>query len=247
MTGVASPATSEKTIKAFGRLAGAVFLLCFLQSCATNPTDRFERLNRSSFQFNESLDQAIVLPIARNYAAVIPGPVATGVTNFFDNLFYLNTALNNFLQGKVGQSVSDLGRILVNTTFGLGGLLDVATHLRLEKHEEDLGQTLAVWGVPAGAYLYLPLAGPYNLRSLSDIPMRGALNPLFYTHASVAIPMIVLNFVNRRANLIERTDIRDSSALDTYIFTREAFQQQREFQIYDGAPPADNFDELFDL
>lgn len=236
-----------------------ILALALLSSCATtrqpdsdepgiaqtNP-DPLEPMNRKFFTFNETLDKYIMKPVAQGYADVAPNVFRTGVTNFFNNLAYLNVVLNSFLQGKVEDGFSDSFRFITNSTLGIGGLVDVATPMGLESHTEDTGQTLAVWGAGQGSYLYLPVFGPNTVRNLPNFATSYYLNPLTYVSGTILFPVYALNVINRRANLLEATNIRDEAAVDKYTFTREAWLQQRRYLIYDGNPPVEGFDEMFD-
>jgi phospholipid-binding lipoprotein MlaA len=148
----------------FARLIAALFLAAIATGCATTGTttnkDPWEGMNRGTYAFNDALDRAILKPVAKGYDYVLPGFAKEGVNNFFANLDDIPTGLNNILQGKLGAGASDLGRFVVNSIFGIFGLWDIASPLGMEKHEEDFGQTLAVWGVNSGPYLVLPLFGP---------------------------------------------------------------------------------------
>ena len=150
-------------------LLAVLLAAALLTGCATTETidgeinpDPYEDTNRSMYRFNDYLDRNIMTPIAENYVKATPEPVRNSITNFFDNLEYLNVILHSFLQGKLGQALSDVTRFVVNSSIGLGGLFDVATDMGLEEHDEDLGQTLAVWGMDQGAYLYLPFPRPVH-------------------------------------------------------------------------------------
>jgi phospholipid-binding lipoprotein MlaA len=215
------------------------------QKGAASP-DPVEPMNRVFYDFNEGLDQHLIKPIAEGYVKITPEPIRSSVTNFFDNLAYLNVILNSFLQGKFDQGFSDTGRFLMNSTLGLAGLFDVATPAGMPRHNEDLGQTLASWGVSRGTYLYLPVQGPDTARNLPNIATKLALNPLTYITGAVLFPITALNVINIRANLLDATNIRDEAAVDPYSFTREAFLQQREYLIHDGNPPTEGYDDIFD-
>lgn len=209
--------------------------------------DPYEHANRSFYSLDDTLDRAILKPVAETYADVTPRPVRTGVTNFFDNLTYLNVILNTFLQGKMKQGVQDTARFVFNSTMGIGGLLDVATDMGFPKHEEDLGQTLAVWGFDSGAYLYIPLVkGPSTVRDTPDIGTSILLNPLTYVSSIVLWPVSALNVINKRANLLDDTTIRDEAAVDPYSFTREAYIQRREYLIHDGNLPTEGYEDIFE-
>jgi phospholipid-binding lipoprotein MlaA len=214
-----------------------VLLLCGCATTRDNP-DPWEPLNRKTYAFNDALDQAVMKPLAQGYQKVTPQFVQTGVNNFFDNLEDVGTSLNNFLQGKPRQGLSDAGRFLANTIFGVAGLWDVATPLGLEKHYEDFGQTLGVWGIAEGPYLVLPLLGPSTAR---DAPAK-AVDPAWY-YADYVDPERLywglwgLDKVRIRANLLKAESILDAAALDKYTFTRDAWLQRRRSQVYDGNPP----------
>ena len=218
--------------------------------CASAPTtksdaanDPYEGFNRKAYGFNDTLDKNFFEPVARGYAKVTPDPVRTGVTNFFDNVNYINVIANDLLQGKAGQFASDTGRFVVNSTVGIGGLFDPATHIGMPTHDEDLGQTFGTWGAGEGAYLVIPILGPNSFRDLPNTASSILLNPLTWVNSVVTIPIGVLSAVNTRANLLEASNIRDQAALDPYTFVREAYRQQREYKIYDGNPPGDGFED----
>jgi len=224
------------------RLAAFLLAAAALGGCATtnggNSDDPWENFNRKTFAFNEKLDQAVLKPVAQGYVKVVPGFAREGVNNFFDNLEDVGTSLNNFLQGKPGQGFSDAGRFVVNTVFGVFGLWDVATPLGIEKHYEDFGQTLGVWGVHPGPYLVLPLLGPSTLRYA---PAK-VVDPSWY-YSNYVDPQSVywglwgLEKVRTRANLLKAESVLDQAALDKYSFIRDAWLQRRQSQVYDGHPP----------
>ncbi len=227
-----------------GRRCCVALLLLWLAGCATaaNHYDPLEKFNRVSDGFNTVIDKLTLAPTARGYGRVTPGPIRTIVSNFFDNSVYLNVVLNDFLQGKVRQGSEDLGRFLINSTLGVGGLFDPATSIGFTKHDEDLGQTLAVWGVPQGGYIVYPFFGPNSYRNTPDFVTATATDILFwlslYAAPAVTIPLTVLKAIDKRYRLIAAANLRDDMALDSYVFTREAWRQHREFLIYDGAPPS---------
>ncbi len=229
-------------------LLAIALMLGTLSGCATtaNDGDPIEGLNRVFYDINDGIDNNFIKPVAVGYTKVTPAPIRKGVTNFFDNLTYLNVIFNDLLQGKIGQGIADSGRFIVNTTLGVAGLFDVATGMGLEVHDEDLGQTFGVWGASEGAYLNLPLRGSNTVRDAPDMFTSSYLNPLFYMNAVVTIPLAILDGINTRANLLEASNIRDEAALDPYVFTREAYRQQRTHLIYDGNPPTDEFDDFME-
>lgn len=209
--------------------------------------DPLEPANRVFFNVNETLDRAMLKPVAKGYARITPALVRTGITNFFNNLGYLNVILNDVLQGKFEQGVNDALRFIFNSTLGIGGWFDVAgDYMGLPAHEEDFGQTLAVWGLDKGFYFYLPLFGPNTLRDSADFIPRTFLNPFFYASGPFLLPLNAVNAINTRANLLEASNIRDEAALDPYAFTREAYLQQREFLIHDGNPPLSDYEDIFE-
>ena len=224
-----------------GRLA--VFLLvALLAGCATtgerDPKDPWEGFNRKSFAFNEKLDAAVLKPVATGYVKVVPAFAREGVNNFFDNLEDVGTGLNNFLQGKPREGASDLGRFAVNTLLGVFGLWDIATPLGLEKHYEDFGQTLGVWGVRSGPYLVIPLLGPSTAR---DAPAK-VVDPSWYYSGAIDNNTIYwslwgLDKVRIRANLFQSEKLLDEAALDKYTFLRDAWLQRRRSMVFDGNPP----------
>lgn len=227
---------------AWTRLVPAAVLALLLGGCATSggssAADPWEGFNRKTFAFNEKLDEAVLKPVAEGYVKAVPAPAREGVNNFFDNLEDVGTGLNNFLQGKPREGASDLGRFLVNTVFGVFGLWDVATPLGLEKHYEDFGQTLGVWGVQPGPYLVLPLLGPSTAR---DAPAR-AVDPSWYYSEAVNPESLYwglwgLDKVRIRANLFKAEGVLQQAALDKYNFVRDAWLQRRRSQVYDGSPP----------
>lgn len=233
------------------RLLAATAVLLTVAGCASNDAakssgDPYENMNRKFYNFNDTLDKNFVEPVAKKYAQYTPDPVRNGITNFFDNTGYLNTIANDLLQGKLTQTASDSGRFLVNSTIGIGGLFDPATSMGLKQHNEDLGQTFGKWGAKEGAYLMLPLMGPSSFRDVGSPVMDMFLNPLTYFASVVTIPAGVVSAVNTRANLLDATRIRDQAALDPYTFVREAWRQQREYDIYDGNPPGDGYEDYIE-
>jgi phospholipid-binding lipoprotein MlaA len=229
-------------LQRIARLALALVLAALATGCATtgrgetSAKDPWEGLNRGTFALNEGLD-VVLKPVAKGYDFVMPGFAKEGVNNFFANLDDIPTGLNNMLQGKPGQGFADLGRFVVNTTLGVFGLWDVATPMGLEKHEEDFGQTLAVWGVNSGPYLVLPLFGPSNLR---DGPARVVTPSWFYGEwfgDGASWGLFGLDVVRTRANLLQSEGVLDAAALDKYSFIRDAWTQRRRRATFDGSPP----------
>lgn len=211
---------------------------------ADSQDDPFEVVNRPVYQANDLLDQYVGGPVSQVYIEFTPEPLRSTVSNFFDNVTYLNVVLNDFLQGKGEQGLADSGRFLINSTFGALGLFDVATPLGLKRHDEDFGQTLAVWGIGQGSYFILPFLGPKTARDLPDIGVSAVTNILFYVSNPVVAPVAILGFIDQRSRFDQAIQIRNEMAVEPYLFTREAYIQHRNFLIYDGDPPIDD-DDLF--
>ncbi len=224
-------------------LLGIVFALT---GCATNgdPRDPLEPLNRGIYQFNDTVDQAVFKPVAKGYKAVLPNPVRTGVGNFFSNIDDALIAVNNLLQFKFSQAASDVARLIANTTFGIGGLFDVATSFGLEKHNEDFGQTLGYWGIGDGPFLMLPLLGPSNVRDTVGLVAYYKLDPVLnLNHIPTRNTLGALRVLDRRARLLDAEKVLDEAALDPYTFLRDAYIQQRRSLIHDGNPPREQLED----
>ncbi|MDX8382356.1 MAG: VacJ family lipoprotein [Ghiorsea sp.] len=222
----------------------SLFLGFILVGCATaeNEYDPLEPMNRKVDSFNTGLDEAITRPISKGYVKVVPQEARSSVTNFFANLQEPNTILNAVLQGKVTQGATDTVRFLINSTLGIGGLFDVAKTFGLERHKEDFGQTLAVWGADQGAYIVYPFLGPSSVRKTPGTVMSYFLDGATYLYL-VASPQVVLaawalKLTDDRANIEDFVKLRDQMALDAYVFVREGWRQSRIYNIYDGHPPA---------
>lgn len=228
-------------------LAALAFLL-LAAGCATtkgsDPRDPWEPMNRATFEFNDTADRAVLKPLAEGYVKAVPGFAREGVQNFFENIADVGTGLNNILQGKGGNGASDLGRFVVNSTLGIFGLWDVATPMGLEKHSEDFGQTLGVWGMQSGPYFVIPLLGPSTLR---DAPARAADPSWYYSglldNNTLYWSLWGIDQLRTRANLLKGESVLDQAALDRYIFVRDAWLQRRRSQVYDGRPPREKEEE----
>lgn len=222
----------------------SIFVIFQLSGCATikvvenegqaNVTDPYEDFNRTMHGFNDGLDSYIFKPIVDGYKWVTPDLLETGVSNVFLNLKGINVVLNDFLQGKLQQGAADTGRFLLNSTVGLGGIFDVATYAGLEQNDEDFGQTLAVWGVPTGPYLVLPLLGPSTFRGVPGAVFDTAANPISYLAWPVAAPIAAMAGIDRRATADSSLQFIDDAAVDSYVFTREAYLQHRDYLATDG-------------
>ena len=232
------------------RLAAIALAGCsVLAGCATlpsgkpDPSDRFERVNRTIFKFNTAIDHAVLRPIARTYVRVTPRPVRIGINNFVTNLGYPVTLVNSFLQGRLNDGMTDTARLLVNSTIGIGGIFDPASGMGLERHEQDFGLTLGHWGVHSGPYLMLPLLGPSTVRDgVGLVPDYLLLHEietvkLFKYNPYVEWSLFSITIINRRAQLLDEDPILDRS-YDPYAFLRGAYLQRREYLIHgaDASP-----------
>lgn len=200
------------------------------QQVEVNSVDPYEGFNRKMYAFNDVVDGYIAKPMADAYKFITPQFVQTGVFNFFNNLKNINVVLNDVLQAKFQQSAYDSGRFMINTTVGLAGLFDVAKEFGLEQNDEDFEQTLAVWGVPQGSYLVLPVLGPATARGIPGAIFDTAANPITY----IGAPVQLLAMLNARANAEGALKFIDEAALDPYVFTRESFLQWRKSLAMDG-------------
>ena len=225
------------------RTAALLCLTAAMVGCASipagaerSPQDPWEPFNRSVFEFNEGLDAYLLKPVVAGYRFVLPEFVRDGIYNFFSNYNDIYTALFNLLQGKPGFAFNDFMRVVVNTTMGLGGLLDLATPGGLEKHKEDWGQTLGVWGVPSGPYVVLPFFGPSNLRDTFGTVADLESDYLFSYVKDIGLRNSItgLRVVNARNTYYEAGDLLDGAAIDKYSFMRDAYIQRRSYQINEG-------------
>lgn len=251
-----SAGIDKNRMKIIRAVAPLLALLALLSGCATTGqpsgdrpdrpaaesneggNDPFEPFNRAVYTFNDKLDRYALKPAARGYRAVVPRPVRRGVSNFFSNLREPISLANNALQGKFGDAAGNLARFMMNTTFGLFGLFDVATALEMDRRDEDFGQTLAVWGVAEGPYLVLPFFGPSNVRDGAGLYADTSLYPPTHLHdESTRWTVYFAEAVDTRARLLEAGDILEQAAgRDPYVFVREAYRQRRRSLI--GGPDA---------
>jgi phospholipid-binding lipoprotein MlaA len=203
-----------------------------------NPRDPLESLNRSVFGFNDGVDRAVVKPVATVYQGVTPSWMRKGVGNFFNNLQDVWSAVNNALQGR-GQDTSDsVSRVVINSTMGLGGVLDVASDLNIDRHSANFGLTLGRWGMKPGPYVVLPLLGPSSVRQVAALPIdwKGSLVNQVSDDAT-RYGLNVLNIVDTRAIYLNAGDVVDGAALDKYAFMRDSYLQRLRNKDYDGNPP----------
>ena len=217
--------------------------LAFVTSgCATanktDPRDPWESWNRGVQGFNDKLDDYFMKPISKGYQWVTPSFVDRGVTNFFSNVDDINVVINDMLQAKFLQSGSDVGRLLLNTTVGVGGFVDVASMVDLPKHNEDWDQTFGSWGIPSGPYLVMPFIGPSTPRGVIGAAGDSASNPINWVNpAAIPYGAGALRTIDMRADMLSATKIADEASVDRYEFIRNAYFQQRNYQIFDGNPP----------
>lgn len=209
--------------------------------------DPFEPINRFNFGVHRIGDRFVLRPVALVYQTITPAPMRRGVGNFFSNLAMPVVIVNDLLQGKFQAAVDDTGRFIVNSTLGLLGFIDVASHAGMERPNEDFGQTLGSYGVTPGPYLFIPFIGPTTFRDGVGTVVDAVMHPLFwYGNSSRRDKMGILYAVDTRAGLLSLDGNIDNAA-DPYLFIREAYLQRREFLIHDGEPPDDDFYDLFDL
>jgi phospholipid-binding lipoprotein MlaA len=239
----------SSTRHALPRLAATALLLLTLSACATTQTadsrDPFEPINRVSYAVNDGLDRALVKPAAKVYKTVMPQFVQTGVSNVFSNAKYPVTLVNNALQGKFGAAANDAGRFLLNSTVGLGGLLDPATAAGLDRNDEDFGQTFGVWGIGPGPYFVIPLFGPTTLRDGFGSIADDFAEPRSYLKDSrTRWSLWAVDKFETRVRLLDADTVLERSG-DPYAFVRSAYLQRREFQVRDGNMPAEDLEAEF--
>jgi phospholipid-binding lipoprotein MlaA len=218
-------------------LAVAVALLA---GCATGPSreDPFEPMNRALYEFHDTVDTAVVKPVAQAYVDVVPEFARTAVSNVFNNIEDLISAVNDLLQGKLDKLDDDLGRVLLNTVWGLGGIFDLASMVGRERGNEDFGQTFGTWGFPQGPYLFVPFFGPTTVRDGTGAIVRVMVGPVGYIgEVPVRNSLYGLGAVDLRAQALSAGAIVDTAALDRYLFIRNAYLQRRRYLLYDGKPP----------
>jgi phospholipid-binding lipoprotein MlaA len=232
------------------RAAAAVLIAILAAGCAatpgrTTPDDRWEGLNRKVYKFNDAVDRAALKPVAKGYRAITPRWMRIGIGNLLGNLEYPSTVVNQFLQGKAKLGLRDTGRFLLNSTLGIAGIFDIATAIGLEANDEDLGQTLAVWGVGSGPFLNLPFFGPSTLRDAPTRVVDFFFDPITYIDPpwEVVWGERVLDVVHSRAELLP-LDGTLQRTYDPYAFIRDSWIQQREFAIFDGNPPPETLEDL---
>jgi phospholipid-binding lipoprotein MlaA len=227
------------------KMLPALLGLALLTGCASgpaaNPRDPFEPFNRGVYQFNDAVDVALLKPVATAYRDGVPSPVRHGVNNFFGNLQDAWSFVNNALQLKGEAAMDSFFRFGVNTFVGLGGVLDVATEMNIEKHTKDFGHTLGYWGVGPGPYLVLPLLGPSSLRDTVALPvdMKGDL-VAGISDIPTRNTLTAVRAIDTRADLLRASAMLDEVALDKYTFIRDAYLQRRRSTIFEGNPPSED-------
>ena len=239
--------TNMKKLRAIVLIA----TLASVSGCATTNKDPLEGLNRGIYKFNDVADRYAIKPVAKAYKAVAPSPVRTGISNFFSNLGTLTTVVNDVLQLKFAQAFSDAGRFVINTTFGVAGLIDVAGMDNIPKHQEDFGQTLGYWGMGSGAYLVLPILGPSTVRDASGLVIDTVTSdPIQYLHNIGQIrtynQVRAVQLLDKRTQLLDATDLVDNASIDPYAFMRDAYLQRRASLIQDGLVPKELLQDEFE-
>ena len=224
----------------------ALFAAALMAGCAGAPKqDPLEPWNRKVFAFNEAVDGAVLAPTARAYRSVVPQPVRTGLNNFFANVGDAWSAVNLVLQGRFTDGLSDMMRFGTNTVLGLGGFLDIATEMGLERHGEDFGQTLGKWGVPPGPYIVWPVLGSSTLRDSAALPLDLQAAPeTFFNPARARNQLTLTHLIDTRASLLQASRLLDEIALDKYGFVRDAYLQRRRSLVYDGEPPEEDEEDV---
>jgi phospholipid-binding lipoprotein MlaA len=204
--------------------------------------DPFESFNRGMYTFNDTVDRAVVKPVAQGYEKIMPSPARTMIDNFFSNLDDVVVTVNDLLQLKFKQAAQDGSRVIVNSTFGVFGLLNVAH--RIPKHNEDFGQTLGFWGVPSGPYLVLPVLGPSSIRDGVGLYGDSFSSVISNTdHVPSRNSAWAVKGLNTRTNLLEAERVMDEATIDRYTFIRDAYLMRRQNLVYDGSPPRVKFDD----
>jgi phospholipid-binding lipoprotein MlaA len=232
--------------RSLGLLAVAGTLV--LSGCATTgggrAYDPFEPVNRAMYAINEPIDKNLIKPIAQAYVDYVPTVIRTGISNYFNNIDDLFSAVNGLLQGKLDKAGNDMGRVMINTFPGILGLIDVASDLGIPRGNEDFGQTFGYWGIPQGPYLFVPLFGPTTVRDGTGFVLRVLWSPTTEI-PDVAVRNVIygLGGLDLRAQALGATSLIDEASLDPYTFVRRAYLQRREYLVYDGSPPPPKDDE----
>lgn len=230
----------------FAKAPLALCVAALLAGCAMGPTreDPFEPANRVSYKVHEVVDGRIVKPVVQAYIDYTPKPVRQAVTNFFGNIDDMFSFVNDVLQGKGDKAGNDLGRVITNTSFGVLGLIDIASDAGIPKGNEDFGQTFGFWGIPQGPYLFIPVFGPTTVRDGAGWIVRSYANPIGYINdVATRNILFALNLVDLRASAMQAETLVNQAALDPYTFIRRSYLQRRQYLVYDGKPPIPKDDE----
>jgi phospholipid-binding lipoprotein MlaA len=227
-------------MNALNRRIALALVTAALAGCAVSPSrvDPFEQWNRAMYSVHETVDGALIKPIAQAYVRDAPQLVQTGMSNFFGNIDDFFTGVNDALQGNGNRAGDAFGRVLLNSTFGLGGIFDLASMMGITKDKNDFGLTLGKWGAPDGAYLFVPLFGPTTVRDGTGAIIRIYVSPTGYIDSAALSDSIWgLNYLDTRAQALQAEGVLDTAALDKYRFLRNAYLRSRRYQLYDGKPP----------
>jgi phospholipid-binding lipoprotein MlaA len=231
----------------------AVIAVSLCGGCASNPgdptnPDPWEKANRFIYNVNDGFDRVALKPAADAYVKVVPEPIRQGLGNGFDNLVYFDVILNDFLQAKWDQGLGDTGRMAANSVVGIGGVFDVATKWGLPAHQNDFGITLGKWGVKPGPYLVLPLFGPSTLRDASRYAVEYFTTPITYLDLPIGItlPLGATDIIDARSRADFVMRFRNDTALDPYVFTRDAYLQYRDSRIHEGKPAPTSEPSIYD-
>jgi phospholipid-binding lipoprotein MlaA len=221
-----------------------IFISLIFSISVHSEVDPFENINQVTHKINDMLDEEFASPVARAYVNFMPDRLELGVSNFVANYEDINNGLNNILQGKIKDGFSDIGRLLINSTIGVLGFVDVASKIGLEKHDEDFGQTLAFWGIKSGPYIVLPLLGPSSLRdTVAQVPDAFLGGLFFINHERTSYELTFLDLLETRARYLGMESLVIG---DEYLFYRDAYFQNREYEISDGILD-DNFEDFEDF
>jgi len=225
--------------------AGIAVAGMLLSACAAAPNkdDPFEPWNRAMYEVHQAVDGAVIKPIAQAYVAYVPEPIRTGVSNFFGNIDDLFTGINNVLEGNGNQAGDDFGRVLLNTSMGFGGILDLASMVGIPKDKKDFGITFGKWGIPQGPYLFVPLFGPTTVRDGTGVLVRYFTGPVGYIdNIPLRNSLYGLGYLDLRAQALSAESVLETAALDKYRFLRNAYLKNRFFQVYGKPPPEEDED-----
>lgn len=228
------------TGRALYQTAAIALAASLVAGCAASPSrvDPLEPMNRAFYEVHDAVDTAVMRPAIRFYVDVVPQPIRQSVSNFFNNIDDLISAINDLLQGDLDRFGNDMGRVVLNTGFGVGGLFDLASMVGIERGNQDFGLTFGKWGFDQGPYLFVPLFGPTTVRDGAGWIARLYVGPVgFITDVPVRNTIYGVGAVDLRAQYTEASQLVDTAALDRYLFIRNAYLQRRRYMVYDGKPP----------